>query len=373
LIINYLRTGKFLPVFDNDPNDIKIVHNAIKTIDSQKNDAKEVCVINVEDCGTAYRFLIPLLATTQGKWQLTGTPRLLQRPILPLVEFLNTNGASIKRIGEGWLIIGRRLFIENFDIDNDETSQYASALMMLNAVLRLLRLRSAQVRSATDGGERCFDFAQQPMTVRGNLSPYVKMTQTLLQFHNLEKYYYLADWSAAAYWIANALLTPNAHFLLKNLHYDGLQGDAEIVKWFEKWGVSFAENEKGIIIKHEETVKITKQTIDVKQTPDMAMILAVTAVCFPFELTMRGLKNLNLKESNRLDILVSELSKFTKIDAHSHDSITINKRVEELPNIFHFDSYNDHRFVMAWSLFKNYGTVNIINSDCVKKSYPNFC
>jgi len=52
--------------------------------------------------------------------------------------------------------------------------------------------------------------------------------------------------------------------------------------------------------------------------------------------------------------------------------ITIHKRTEELPHSFIFDSYNDHRFVMAWSLFNNYGKTTIQNSECVKKSYPAF-
>jgi len=106
--------------------------------------------------------------------------------------------------------------------------------------------------------------------------------------------------------------------------------------------------------------------------PDITMILAVLAVCYPFELTLFGLKNLNLKESNRLDILVNELSKFTKVKKDSENSITIYKRKKTLPQQFHFDSYNDHRFVMAWSLFENYGEVNIENPGCVKKSYPDF-
>jgi 3-phosphoshikimate 1-carboxyvinyltransferase len=87
---------------------------------------------------------------------------------------------------------------------------------------------------------------------------------------------------------------------------------------------------------------------------------------------LSGLKNINLKESNRLDILIAELSKFTTVEKHTNDSITIHKRTNNLPESFHFDSHNDHRFVMAWSLFKNYGTVNIQNPECIKKSYPEF-
>ena len=199
------------------------------------------------------------------------------------------------------------------------------------------------------------------------------MTEEILNVPNFATSFFpkLADWSAAIFWIADALLKPNAHYFLKNLHFDGLQGDAAIIpSFFIKYGLSFQENKLGIEVRHINRVEISKQNIDVTHTPDIAMILATLAVCYPFELTLLGLKNLNLKESKRLDIMIEELSKFTTIEKHSEACITIHKRTRELPAKFCFDSYNDHRFVMAWSLFKNYGTVHITNLECVKKSYP---
>jgi 3-phosphoshikimate 1-carboxyvinyltransferase len=348
LIIHYLRTGILLPIFDNDPNDIKVVYNALKTIDSQiKTSVGEVCVINVEDCGAAYRFLMAVLATTPGKWLLTGTPRLLERPILPLVFFLQTQGANIKKVELGWRIDGRKLHIGNCEIDTSETSQFASAVMMVKQETR------------DKGQER---------------NPYIRMTETILQKQDLANstLLELADWSAAVFWIANALLNPNAHYLLKNLHFDTLQGDAAIIQWFQKKGLTFTENEFGIDIKHTNIAEIQNQIMNVLNTPDIAIIFAVLAVCYPFELTLLGLKNLNLKESKRLDITIKELSRLTIVVKQSEDQITIHKRTQELPKEIIFDSYNDHRFVMAWSLFKNFGNVVIQNPECVKKSYPEF-
>jgi 3-phosphoshikimate 1-carboxyvinyltransferase len=375
--VNYLKNGTLLPIYNNDPNDIKVVYNALKTI-SETPKTPVACVIDVEDCGAAYRFLMAVLATTQGKWLLTGTPRLLERPILPLVNFLNNNGANIQKIDLGWLIEGAKLQIEDCDIESSETSQYASAIMMI--------------------GQKGEEGESQISNLKSQISnPYLKLIATILRTQNLSTLLTLADWSAAAFWIANALLTSDAHYLLKDLHFDGLQGDAEMVQWFQKWGLTFTETKSGIEVKHdclknrqllaakgaklrgkptmtnkERKVEIPPQNIDVTNTPDIAMILATLAVCYPFELTLSGVKNLNLKESNRLDILVHELSKFTHIETHTQDCITIYKRTQPLPKQFHFNSYNDHRFVMAWSLLKNYGTVTIENADCVKKSYPEF-
>jgi 3-phosphoshikimate 1-carboxyvinyltransferase len=370
LIVHYLKTGTLLPVFAHDPNDIMVVYNALKVIDSNKKAPIDgECVIDVEDCGAAFRFLMAALATTKGKWLLTGTKRLLQRPILPLVNFLNFRGAKIQQTKSGWHIEGEELKIDDFEIDTSETSQFASAVMMVWG-----ERRKQKAESRKQKGEQSPSNFEGVPEGRGHLylNPYIEMTRSILQIPNLAVSPLLgyADWSAAVFWLARALLTPNAHYLLKNLHIDGVQGDAVMAKWFAKWGLDFTEHDNGIEVKHTHHYEIPKQSIDVAQTPDIAMILAVLATCYPFQLTLSGLKNINLKESNRLDILVHELSRFTTINKHSGNKITIHRRIREMPNSFHLDSYNDHRFVMAWSLFKNFGTVIIKNADCVKKSYP---
>jgi len=375
-----------LPVFENDPNDIKIVYNALKKIVENKNvtrnsllvtknNTSQLCEIDVQDCGAAYRFLMALLATTSGNWLLTGTKRLLNRPILPLVNYLNERGAIIEKTDSGWRIEGKELQIDDCEIDTSETSQFMSAVMMVWGMRYEVKGMRYRVRGGEKKSPSNFEGVDGEAG-RGSLyhNPYIKMTNTILQTNNLinSPFLKLSDWSAAVFWIANALLIPNAHYFLKDLHFDRLQGDAEIANWFEIWGLSFTEKKNGIEVKHINNVEISPQTIDVSQMPDITMILAVLAVCYPFELTLFGLKNLNLKESNRFDILVNELSKFTKVKKESENSITIYKRKKPLPQQFHFDSYNDHRFVMAWSLFENYGEVNIDNPDCVKKSYPDF-
>ena len=357
LIVNYIKNGTLLPIKENDPNDIKIVFNALQTIDIQKKSRiGEWRVIDVEDCGAAYRFLMALLAVTHGKWLLTGTPRVLERPILPLLNFLNNNGANIQKVQQGWLIEGCKLQIENYDIDTSETSQFLSAVMMIEGT---------KERESLDFQFSIFNF---------QFSPYIRMTETILNYSDAQmcSVVTLSDWSAAIFWLANALLIPETHYLLEKLYFDGLQGDAQIVPWFVKNGLSLNENQYGIEVKHGQKSKISKQEIDVTHTPDLAMLLATLAVCYPFELTLSGLQNLNLKESRRLDIMVSELSKFTTLIKYSNNKITICKRINPLPQSFHFDSYNDHRFVMTWALFKNFGNVKISHADCVRKSYPEF-
>lgn len=57
---------------------------------------------HVGHAGTAMRFLTAFLARVVGKWELTGSERMKQRPIGVLVDALNQLGAHIdyrERIG----------------------------------------------------------------------------------------------------------------------------------------------------------------------------------------------------------------------------------------------------------------------------------
>jgi len=56
---------------------------------SKKYSDKITTVIDAGNAGTAYRFLTAALCITPGKWLLTGSKRMKQRPIKPLVEIEN--------------------------------------------------------------------------------------------------------------------------------------------------------------------------------------------------------------------------------------------------------------------------------------------
>jgi 3-phosphoshikimate 1-carboxyvinyltransferase len=90
--------------------------------------------------------------------------------------------------------------------------------------------------------------------------------------------------------------------------------------------------------------------------------------------TITGLQNLNIKESNRLLAIITELNKFgynainneNTIFIKSVETIDYNKKVE-------INTYKDHRIAMAFTplaiLFSN---IFIDEIDVVSKSYPDF-
>src|SRR5205085_7277473 len=91
--------------------------------------------INVNDAGTAFRFLTAYLCLQDDTFILTGSARMQQRPIGGLVRALRSIGAEIDFIGKQnyppLKIIGKKMKGGTVSLDASESSQYISALLMI--------------------------------------------------------------------------------------------------------------------------------------------------------------------------------------------------------------------------------------------------
>ena len=86
--------------------------------------------VDCEDAGTVARFLMTYLAGKPGTWTLTGTKRLCERPMAPLVDALRQLGADIAGDGLPLKIVGRPLKGGAVTLDASLSSQFASSLLM---------------------------------------------------------------------------------------------------------------------------------------------------------------------------------------------------------------------------------------------------
>ncbi len=352
---NYVFFSTIIPICNEDAHDVKIVHRALQNIEQNKDNNNTTTIINIEDCGTAYRFLLPILAATPGEWLLTGTKRLLQRPIMPLVALLRENGAEITPSENGWHIAGRKIKMENPTILCQQSSQFASALLLAQPLL---------------------GFNSEDVTNDGNFPSlaYIELTKKIISDvkDRKETFLHERDWSAAAYWYGYALLKKNQAILLEELSFQSIQNDKKLADFFEKLGVHSEESEKGILVSYQKREESLPSSIDLSNHIDLAPVIAATATLFPFELTIIGVENLKYKESNRWQHLIETVSRFTRVEILSSSSFKIYKREKELPNHITFNSMNDHRLVMAWHLFALFTMIEIENQEAVKKSYPTF-
>jgi 3-phosphoshikimate 1-carboxyvinyltransferase len=88
--------------------------------------------------------------------------------------------------------------------------------------------------------------------------------------------------------------------------------------------------------------------------------------------TIRGVKRLRFKESDRLASLISELSKMGAKVRTEDDAIVV-EGVERIHSA-ELESHGDHRIAMAGVVagLKAEGTTVVHGIECINKSYPDF-
>ena len=89
LIIKELCKTKFRIQNLSNAKDTKILNELLDSFNKRID-------LNCEDAGTALRFLIAFLATKDGIWKVSGSKRMHERPVKPLLDCLKELGAEIK-------------------------------------------------------------------------------------------------------------------------------------------------------------------------------------------------------------------------------------------------------------------------------------
>ncbi|MBV7440824.1 3-phosphoshikimate 1-carboxyvinyltransferase [Weeksellaceae bacterium TAE3-ERU29] len=358
---------------------IKTIHNLSDAQDTQllkKALSKKRQLIDIHHAGTAMRFLTAYFAFQEDEVELTGSERMQERPIEPLVSALNKIGANIEYLKkEGFppiKINGDKTDIEEIDVAANISSQYISALML--------------VAPTFPNGLR-INFTT-PLTSK----PYIEMTKAQLESIGVEvnwlengiKVYPLqrsacgevvveSDWSSASYWFSIAAFSKECQISLKTYKKDSLQGDAKISKIFEEnFGVRTYWHENAIILRKDYAF-IPKDYIelDLNETPDIAQTIAVTCAGLQIKAKLTGLHTLKIKETDRLLALQNELKKCGVETIIDDDSIEITacNTVFQTPSI---DTYNDHRMAMSFAPFALLHKIQINEPEVVEKSYPNY-
>ncbi|MDR2385301.1 MAG: 3-phosphoshikimate 1-carboxyvinyltransferase [Tannerella sp.] len=336
--------------------------------------------INIKAAGTAMRFLTAYFACMKGKWILTGTERMKNRPIKILVDALCKAGACIEYVEkEGFpplRIKGQTLMGGEVVLDGSVSSQYISALLLMAPIM-------------TNGLR---------LHLKGEIisKPYIRLTINLMrrygvivyednqiftvppqQYSCVNNFSVEPDWSSASYWYEMVALSrdEDAEVKLPGLRQDSLQGDSNIVQLFDLLGVNTTFTSSGAVLSKCKPTARKPFVYDFVSMPDMAQTAAVTCCMLNIPFMFSGLQSLKIKETDRLEALKTELLKLGFPLYIHEDKILawLGKRIksEDFPVI---NTYEDHRMAMSFtpvSLILNEGLF-ISNPKVVSKSYPKF-
>ena len=313
--------------------------------------------LDLHHSGTALRFMTAYCAVKKGEFVLTGSKRLCERPIRPLVDALRGMGADIEYVErEGFAplrIKGGKLKGGRVRLDASLSSQFASALMLIADKLE------GGIEIEYEG-----DVASQS---------YIKLTESVMERYkggvccSGEK-----DWSSATVWYAAMAVLKKGKFLFEGVSLDSCQPDRAIVEVFEKMGVKTTEVENGVEIESNGVV-VDKLILDCKNMPDAVMYIAVAACLLGVEFEISGVETLRLKESDRIGALINEMRKCGYVLKYDEMGricwLGERCKEDERPKI---ETYNDHRMAMVMAVVGLVMDIEIENPEVVNKSYPEF-
>ena len=352
---------------DSNAHDVSVMKKAL-----QLNSG----TVDIHHAGTAMRFLTAYFSVSENaEVLLTGSDRMKQRPIALLVDALRALGATIEYQGEEGYpplhIKGAVLPHSSVSIAANVSSQYLSALCLVGAKLPK-GLEIELVGSITS-------------------LPYLNMTLQLLERIGISarleegririapkteiKPISLAvesDWSAASYYYSIVALSKlGTKATLSTLREDSLQGDRVLSTIYKDFGVSTRFDDGKVIL--EKVSEPLSQTLayDLKDAPDIAQTIAVTAAGLQVDCYLTGLHTLPIKETDRLAAMKCELEKVgagVEIDA---ESLRVFGQKAKLQSAS-IATYNDHRMAMAFAPLAILIPLTIEESFVVEKSYPDF-
>lgn len=335
------------------------------------------------NAGTAMRPLTAALALLGGEFELSGVPRMHERPIGDLVDALRQLGCAIDYLGnEGFpplrLRPGQLQLQEPIRVRGDVSSQFLTALLM---ALPLVAKQDIRIEVVGELISR----------------PYIEITLKLLQRFGIDvrregwerftipagsryqspgEIHVEGDASSASYFIALGAIAAaspgHAGIEILGVGAASIQGDIRFVEAAEMMGARVASTPNSLRISRGAW-PLKAIDLDCNHIPDAAMTLAVMALYADGTTTLRNIASWRVKETDRIAAMACELQKFGAMVEEGADYLKITPPARWTTGAIH--TYDDHRVAMCFSLAAfNPGQlpVRILDPKCVAKTFPDY-
>ncbi len=335
--------------------------------------------LDAGNSGTTTRLISGILAAQPFTTTLTGDSSIQKRPMKRIIEPLSMMGARIESLnGNGCAplqINGSPLHGIHYHSEV-ASAQVKSAILLagLYAEGETAVTEPVLSRNHSELMLRTFGANIRSEGTTAVISPRPRLTGQKIRVPG--------DISSAAYFIAAGLLVPGSDILIRNVGINPTR--AGILKAAKAMGghVSLLnENREGEPTADLHVVyrPLHGTVIEGDMIPtliDELPIIAVMAAAASGTTIIRNAAELKVKESNRIDVMVRNLSAMGCSITGTEDGMIIEgKGSSELPLTGAvIDSFADHRIAMSFAVASLIaeGETTIRGSECVSISYPYF-
>ena len=332
--------------------------------------------LDVGNSGTTTRLISGILAGQSFTSELNGDASIQSRPMKRIMTPLLSMGADIVSLKDNGCaplrITGKPLHATHYQ------SPVASA--QVKSCVLLAGMYADGITSVTEPvlsrnhTEIMLNYFGANVTSRGTTAS-IEPEPVL----NGREIKVPGDISSAAYFIAAGLLTPGSEILLKNVGINPTRdGIIDVIKMmggditFTNVNADSGEPTADITVKTSSLKGCVIEGDIIPKLIDEIPVIAILACFAEGETVIKDAAELKVKESNRIDVMVNNLSAMGADITGTDDGMIIRGGKPLHSAVIH--SKKDHRIAMSFAVAAMCaeGETEILDADCVNISYPDF-
>jgi 3-phosphoshikimate 1-carboxyvinyltransferase len=365
-----------IEIENNPPSNQVIVHGKGLHGLSKPED-----ILDVGNSGTTMRLISGILCGQRFESSIIGDESIRRRPMGRIMTPLSIMGADIKSLkGNDCapLAINAEMGSKSTLTGIHYNSPVASA--QIKSCILLAGLYAEGETSVTEPS-LSRNHTELMLSTFGATIKSTDNTATIIPNLQLigQKINVPGDISSAAYFIAAGLLVPNSEIVIKNVGINPTRDG--ILKVCRQMGADITmeniidnggEPVADLVIRSSE---LTATQVGGELIPtliDEIPMIAVLACFAKGQTVIKDAAELKVKESNRIDVMVDNLTRMGADITATSDGMIINggKPLHGTT----IDSKDDHRIAMSFAIaaLLAEGETTILKSECVDISYPNF-
>lgn len=333
-------------------------------------------MLDTGNSGTTTRLISGILAAQPFTTELTGDSSIQKRPMKRIMEPLSMMGADIVSIRDNGCaplrICGKQLHGIDY-ISKVASAQVKSAILLAGLYADGITsvTEPALSRNHSEIMLSCFGADVQSLenTVSIRPEPILRAQKVIVP----------GDISSAAYFIAAALLTEGSEILLKNVGINPTRDG--ILRVAEAMGASITylsrsddggEPVADLLVRSSALHGVTIEGEIIPTLIDELPVIAVMAAYAEGTTVIKDAAELKVKESNRIDVMVTNLLAMGCDIEGTEDGMIIRGGKPLHGSVI--DSRADHRVAMSFAVaaLAAEGETVIQGSECVDISYPEF-
>lgn len=332
--------------------------------------------LDTGNSGTTTRLIAGILAGQEFTSFLTGDASIQTRPMKRIIQPLSLMGASVESLRGNDCV---PLKIQGHPLQSiSYLSPVASA--QVKSCILLAGLYGNDITSVTEP----FLSRNHTELMLSHFGAKISSQNTTVSIEPEPVLYGTdisvpGDISSAAYFIAAALLVPGSELLIKHVGInptrDGILrvckamgADIQLMNHSTAGGEPVAD----LLVRHSTLHGTVIEGELIPALIDEIPVIAVLAAYAKGTTVIRNAEELKVKESNRLGILVEELTAMGGNVEETSDGMIIHGGAPLQGASI--DSRLDHRIAMSFAIagLAAEGTTQLLRADCVNISYPGF-